>query len=50
MHDGGGDRTHTVKALPEIISRFRKQGYQFATIPEMLEMQDKHQQLVAKRK
>jgi peptidoglycan/xylan/chitin deacetylase (PgdA/CDA1 family) len=50
MHDGGGDRTHTVKALPEIISRFRKQGYQFVTIPEMLEMQDKHQQLVAKRK
>ncbi|TAF11163.1 MAG: polysaccharide deacetylase family protein [Nostocales cyanobacterium] len=50
MHDGGGDRTHTVKALPEIIGRFRKQGYKFVTIPEMLEMQDKQKQLVAKKK
>ncbi|WP_413175201.1 polysaccharide deacetylase family protein [Anabaena azotica] len=50
MHDGGGDRTHTVKALPEIINKFRKQGYEFVTIPEMLEMQDKHQQLLAKKK
>nr|WP_199306651.1 polysaccharide deacetylase family protein [Anabaena sphaerica] len=50
MHDGGGDRTHTVKALPEVISKFRKQGYKFVTIPEMLEMQDKQQQLVAKKK
>ncbi|MEA5576887.1 polysaccharide deacetylase family protein [Anabaena sp. UHCC 0451] len=50
MHDGGGDRTRTVQALPEIISRFRKKGYKFVTIPEMLEMQDKHQQLVANKK
>lgn len=50
MHDGGGDRTRTVQALPEIINRFRKQGYKFVTIPEMLEMQDKQQQLVAKKK
>lgn len=47
MHDGGGDRTHTVQALPEIISKFRKQGYQFVTIPELLEMQDKEQKLIA---
>ncbi|AFZ57944.1 polysaccharide deacetylase family protein [Anabaena cylindrica FACHB-243] len=50
MHDGGGDRTHTVKALPEIISRFRKQGYDFVTIPELLEMQDKNLELMAKKK
>lgn len=50
MHDGGGDRTHTVKALPQIIDRFRKQGYKFVTIPEMLEMQDKHLTLLAKKK
>ena len=50
MHDGGGDRSHTVKALPEVINKFRKQGYEFVTIPEMLEMQDKHQQLLAKKK
>jgi peptidoglycan-N-acetylglucosamine deacetylase len=47
MHDGGGDRSHTVKALPEIISRFRKQGYEFVTIPELLEMQDQYPSLIA---
>ena len=50
MHDGGGDRSHTVKALPEIISRVRKQGYEFVTVPELLEMQDQHPQLTAKNK
>jgi peptidoglycan/xylan/chitin deacetylase (PgdA/CDA1 family) len=50
MHDGGGDRSNTVKALPEIISRFRKQGYEFVTVPELLEMQDQYPQLTAKNK
>jgi peptidoglycan-N-acetylglucosamine deacetylase len=49
MHDGGGDRTHTVKALPEIISRFRKQGYEFVTVPELLEMQNKYSPVVAQK-
>ncbi len=38
MHDGGGDRSATVKALPEIISRLKKLGYKFVTIPELLAM------------
>ena len=50
MHDGGGDRSHTVKALPEIISKFRKQGYEFVTVPELLEMQDQYPHLVAHNK
>ena len=50
MHDGGGDRSHTVKALPEIISKFRKQGYEFVTVPELLEMQDQYPHLVAQNK
>ncbi len=49
MHDGGGDRSHTVKALPDIISKFRKQGYEFVTVPELLEMQDKYPKLVAQK-
>jgi peptidoglycan/xylan/chitin deacetylase (PgdA/CDA1 family) len=49
MHDGGGDRTRTVQALPKIIDRFRKQGYEFVTIPEMLEMQEEHQASLAKK-
>lgn len=44
LHDGGGNRSHTVQALPEIINKFRKQGYRFVTIPELLEMQDKDDQ------
>ena len=50
MHDGGCDRTRTVQALPKIIDRFRKQGYEFVTIPEMLEMQEKYQASLAKSK
>jgi peptidoglycan-N-acetylglucosamine deacetylase len=50
MHDGGGDRAHTVKALPEIISRFRKQGYEFVTVPELLEMEAQYTQVVADNK
>ncbi|MTJ52051.1 polysaccharide deacetylase family protein [Anabaena sp. UHCC 0253] len=49
MHDGGGDRAHTVKALPEIISRFRNQGYEFVTVPELLEMQNQYSQVVAQK-
>ncbi len=39
MHDGGGDRSRTVKALPEMIAGLKKEGYRFVTIPELLEMQ-----------
>lgn len=39
MHDGGGNRSRTVQALPEIIDHLKKQGYRFVTIPELLELQ-----------
>ncbi|HSI92805.1 MAG TPA: polysaccharide deacetylase family protein, partial [Jiangellaceae bacterium] len=29
LHDGGGDRSGTVAALPDIISTVREQGYEF---------------------
>ncbi len=32
LHDGGGDRSHTVAALPQIIDGLRAQGYQFVTV------------------
>ncbi|BAY91777.1 polysaccharide deacetylase [Tolypothrix tenuis PCC 7101] len=50
MHDGGGNRSQTVEALPTIIARFKKEGYSFVTIPELLEMQDKDQKLIANKK
>ena len=36
MHDGGGDRSHTVQALPKIIDAINQQGYEFVTVPELL--------------
>lgn len=51
MHDGGGNRARTVKALPDIIARLRKEGYIFVTVPELLQMQEqqlKHQETAQK--
>jgi chitin deacetylase len=50
MHDGGGNRSQTLQALPEVISRFRSQGYQFVTIPELLTLKAKDQKLIANKK
>jgi len=36
LHDGGGNRSNTVAALPRIISSLRGQGYRFVTIPQLL--------------
>ncbi|MBK7601810.1 MAG: glycosyltransferase [Acidobacteria bacterium] len=35
LHDGGGDRSQTVDALPELIRDLRTRGYQFATVTEL---------------
>lgn len=39
MHDGaesGGDRTNTIESLHQIIPALQKQGYEFVTVPELL--------------
>jgi peptidoglycan/xylan/chitin deacetylase (PgdA/CDA1 family) len=36
MHDGGGNRSQTVAALPAILSHFRHRGYKFVTVAELL--------------
>ncbi len=41
LHDGGGDRSATVEALPQIISALKGQGYKFVTVPELMELQAK---------
>jgi len=43
MHDGdktrhGSDRSQTVEALPAILSELQRQGYEFVTIPELLNL------------
>jgi peptidoglycan/xylan/chitin deacetylase (PgdA/CDA1 family) len=35
LHDGGGDRTSTIAALPEIIRILKEQGYRFVTLDEL---------------
>lgn len=36
MHDGGGDRSQTVAALPTIIETLHQRGFRFATIPQLV--------------
>ncbi|MDZ4064658.1 MAG: polysaccharide deacetylase family protein [Coriobacteriia bacterium] len=35
LHDGGGEREDTIRALPWIIHNLRKQGYTFVTLDEL---------------
>lgn len=46
LHDGGGNRSKSVKALPEMIAGLKAQGYRFVTIPQLLEMQAQEQSAV----
>jgi cellulose synthase/poly-beta-1,6-N-acetylglucosamine synthase-like glycosyltransferase/spore germination protein YaaH/peptidoglycan/xylan/chitin deacetylase (PgdA/CDA1 family) len=36
LHDGGGDRAHTVEALPEIIDGLRAAGFQIVPVSELI--------------
>jgi peptidoglycan/xylan/chitin deacetylase (PgdA/CDA1 family) len=36
LHDGGGDRTQTIAALPAIVIGLRRRHYEFVTVPELL--------------
>jgi peptidoglycan/xylan/chitin deacetylase (PgdA/CDA1 family) len=36
MHDGGGDRSQTIAALPLIIRELRARGFQLVTVPQLL--------------
>ena len=38
MHDGGGNRSETVAALPQIIKELERRGYHFATVTEALRL------------
>jgi peptidoglycan/xylan/chitin deacetylase (PgdA/CDA1 family) len=37
MHDGGGDRSQTVAALPQIIRRLRARGFRPVSLPQLLQ-------------
>ena len=36
LHDGGGDRTATIAALPELIERCRAKGYRFVSLGDLI--------------
>lgn len=36
MHDGGGDRSQDVEALPQIIETLQSEGYTFVTVGELM--------------
>jgi peptidoglycan/xylan/chitin deacetylase (PgdA/CDA1 family)/glycosyltransferase involved in cell wall biosynthesis len=36
MHDGGGDRSRTVAALPSIVANLRRHGYRLVTVSDLL--------------
>jgi peptidoglycan/xylan/chitin deacetylase (PgdA/CDA1 family) len=36
MHDGGGDRSETVAALPRIIERLHQRGYRLVTVSQLI--------------
>ena len=36
MHDGGGDRSQTVAALPRIVTALRRRGYHLMTVPQLV--------------
>ena len=36
MHDGGGDRSQTLAALPRVIAGLRAKGFRLVTVPELV--------------
>ncbi len=41
LHDGGGDRSQDVEALPQIIANLKAKGYRFVTISELMESDER---------
>ncbi len=50
LHDGGGDRMATVEALPQVITALKRQGYQFVTVPQLLEIKARQEQQLATKR
>lgn len=43
LHDGGGDREQTIKALPKIIRDLKSKGYTFVTVSGLLSRNERSQ-------
>jgi peptidoglycan-N-acetylglucosamine deacetylase len=44
LHDGGGNRSQTVRALKTILPALKKQGFQFVTVSELLQFSNQNDQ------
>jgi len=49
MHDGGGDRTQTIQALPYIIKTLRGKGYSFVTLDGLYNVRPSKTRLPVKK-
>lgn len=43
LHDGGGDRSQSLLALPAIVSTLKARGYRFLSVPELLALREQAQ-------
>ncbi len=41
LHDGGGDRSQDVQALPQIIANLKAKGYKFVTISDLMKSDER---------
>lgn len=41
LHDGGGDRSQDVEALPQIIANLKAKGYRFVTMTELMQSDER---------
>ena len=48
MHDGGGDRSQNVEALPGIIDGLKEKGYTFVTVSELMKLDGRFPDAVVK--
>ena len=48
MHDGGGDRSQDVAALPGMIDALKEDGYTFVTVSELMELDGRFPDVVVK--
>jgi peptidoglycan/xylan/chitin deacetylase (PgdA/CDA1 family) len=50
MHDGGGDRSEDVQALPQILSQLESQGYKCVTMTKLMELDGRFPKAVVEQR
>lgn len=50
MHDGGGDRSEDVQALPQILSQLKSQGYECVTLTRLMKLDGRFPKAVVEQR